>query len=222
MSSRRLPGKMLAPIAGRPLLAWLIERLSACTTLDGIILATSDHPSDAPLAELAEKLGIPCYRGPLDDVAMRFIQTIDVFGLPSFVRICGDSPLIDPALVDYAVRLFEAGPCDITTNVHPRSFPKGQSVEVVNSAAFKAAYAAMTENEEREHVTSWFYNHTAEAAITNFTARRDMSSIRLCVDTAEDLASIRALAARMTSDQSRYSLNDLLALHAETEKPGAW
>lgn len=212
MSSRRLPNKALHPIAGRPMLSYLIERLRRCRRLAGVALATSTMPEDDAIAGFCADLDVPCYRGPLDDVLGRFLQVVQARALASVVRISGDSPLLDPALVDGAVELFEAGGYDLVTNVAPRSFPRGQSVEVVTADALRRLDAVDVAPDEREHVTLWFYRHPERCAMRNFAAARDMSAIKLAVDTPEDLAMIARIIAQMDRPHWQYGLEELLEL----------
>ena len=157
MSSRRLPGKVLANVGGRPMLAWLVERVRRCRNISAFAIATSVNRSDDGIASLAAELDVPVVRGDLHDVVSRFLSAADQFNAEAFVRLNGDSPLLDPKLIDTAVSLFESGAFDVVTNVHPRSFPKGQSVEVVSMPALRLLAAQTGDLEDREHVTRYFY-----------------------------------------------------------------
>jgi len=215
MSSRRLPGKMLRPVQGRPMLAYVVERLRRCRELAEVVVATSMAPEDDAIAAACGSLGVACHRGPLDDVLGRFIEIVAARGLPAVVRISGDSPLIDAAIVDRAVRLFRDAPCDLVTNVAPRSFPRGQSVEVIASAALRKAAAANLTPDEREHVTAWFYRHPEACSITNFAAPADLSGLQLSVDTAEDFAAFAATVAAMQRPHWEYALDEIVALRRQ-------
>lgn len=187
MSSQRLPGKVLAPLSGRPVLAWLLDRLDGFD----VVVATSDDPSDDPVAAFCAERGVECFRGPLADVAARFAAVVEHYGLDAFGRVSGDSPLLDPALLAQALELFaERGP-DLATNVFPRSFPPGQSVEVVDATAFLAARPEFSA-EDREHVTTFFYRHAERFRIENFSAALPYAGPSHAIDTAEDLARIDA------------------------------
>ena len=157
MSSTRLPGKVLHKVKGKPMIQYLLESLGQCILIDRVVVATSTDDSDGPVADFCREYGIACHRGPLEDVAKRFVEALDVFGLDAFVRICGDSPLLDYRLVDRAVEIFNSGQFDMVTNVLHRTFPKGQSVEVIDSKMFKQAYPLMREDSEREHISSPVY-----------------------------------------------------------------
>ncbi len=182
MSSQRLPGKVLAPLAGKPALAWLLYRLASFD----VVVATSDEPSDGPVAAFCAERGVVCFRGPLEDVAARFAGVVERLGLDAFVRVSGDSPLLDPALVAEALELFEATRPDVATNVFPRSFPPGQSVEVVDAATFLAVRPEF-DADDREHVTRFFYRHPERFRIENFSTV-PYAGPSHALDTPEDLA----------------------------------
>jgi len=213
MSSQRLPGKVLRNVAGKPLLAYVLERLERARRLDTVVVATSIDPSDDPVAVFCADRGTACERGHPDDVAGRFVGVLDAFGFDAFVRVSGDSPLIDQRLVDDAVDRFEPR-CDLVSNVSPRTFPHGQSVEVVRSAVFRAAYARMRDPEDLEHVTRFFYRHEDEFAICRLTGERDLSGIQLAVDTAADLDAVSAILKRMKRPHWEYGVEEILELGA--------
>jgi spore coat polysaccharide biosynthesis protein SpsF len=212
MSSKRLPGKSLRPVAGRPMLAYVVERLRRCRELAAVIVATSTMPDDDGIAALCGRLGVACHRGPLDDVLGRFLEIVEARDLSAVVRISGDSPLIDPAIVDTAARLYAESGCDLVTNVAPRSFPRGQSVEAISAAALRRVGALEPSAEEREHVTQWFYRHPDRCSIRNFVAPRDLSAIQMSVDMAEDLSAFAAMVAAMQRPHWEYGLDELLEL----------
>ena len=212
MSSNRAPGKVLRSVGGRPLLSYLLDRLGRCTETDDITVATSVAPSDDRLARYCAGVGVRCIRGPLDDVAARFAAVLRERPMGAFVRISGDSPLLDPGLVDRAVALFRSWRPDLVSNVHPRSFPKGQSVEVISADAFSRALPEMTQAADREHVTPFFYRHGERFHIVGFEAPSDLSGHQLSVDTEADFAAFRDLVGRMTRPHWSYGFEDAVRL----------
>lgn len=216
MSSRRLPGKVLRPLAGRPTLGYLLERLARCEQVDRVIVATSTEPSDDPVAAYCEAAGALVHRGPLEHVAARFGEAVERFGLDAFVRVTADSPLLDQRLVDRGVALYRDGDFDVVTNVFPRStFPSGQSLEVVRADAFAHALATMDDPYEREHVTPYFYRRPEEFRIHNFLAEQDDSSLDVSLDTEEDARLIEAVLGRMQRPHWSYSSAEITALARE-------
>jgi spore coat polysaccharide biosynthesis protein SpsF len=192
-SSRRLPGKILMELRGRPSLDYLLEGLSHSARLEGVIVATSTDPSDDPVAAFAKQRGVSCYRGSLEDVALRMLRAGEVQQADAIVRINGDSPLMDPALIDHAVDLFRESPVDMVTNVRPRTFPKGQSVEVIALDALYKAVESMNAPEDREHVTPYIYGHPVEFSIRSFTADAPRPDVQLSIDDATDFARCAAI-----------------------------
>ena len=196
-TSVRFPGKVLRPLRGRPMLAYLLEGLSHARALDGVVLATSTDATDDAIADFARAARIDCYRGPLDDVAARILAAAQTRGADALVRVNGDSPLLDPALVDLAVDLFRRAQPDVVTNVQPRSFPKGQSVEVMSCAALSRAVAGMVTPDEHEHVTTHFYAHPDRFTIRSFVAPRPRPDLQLSVDEAADFERCEAVLAAL-------------------------
>ncbi len=193
MSSQRLPGKMMMDIGGRVLIGRVIDRVRLSKKVSKIIVATSDHPSDDPIEQFCEVENIICYRGSLNNVAKRFMEIVLAENALSFVRINGDSPLIDPELIDCAISYFELGDNDLVTNVGVRTFPKGQSVEVILTNVFVSLYNELTTNEQREHVTKAFYERPENFRIMNFTSGGNFNSINMCIDTSEDKRNIEVV-----------------------------
>jgi spore coat polysaccharide biosynthesis protein SpsF (cytidylyltransferase family) len=199
MSSRRLPGKILKSLAGRPSLDYLLDALRSCQRLSTIVVATSVDASDDPTAAFAVARGLPCHRGSLDDVARRLLDAALTTGADAFVRVNGDSPLLDSRLVDQAVAIYQAGGVEVVSNVHPRSFPKGQSVEVISVAAMRRAVAAMDAAHDREHVTPYIYSHERDFVIRSFQAARPRPELQLSVDSPEDFARCEAIITALDS-----------------------
>lgn len=216
MTSRRLPGKVLREVRGRPLLRYLLDRLERCRTLSSLVVATSTESSDDPIARFCAEHDIACYRGELNDVLGRLVGAAERIGASAFVRISADSPLIDPRIVDEGVRLFESGDFDIVTNVHPRSFPKGQSVEATSVESLRSVLLDSNDPHDREHVTTHIYDNPAKFRIRNFTHSPDLSDVQLSVDSAEDLEAFASLIGRMTRPHWEYALDDLMALDTDS------
>jgi spore coat polysaccharide biosynthesis protein SpsF (cytidylyltransferase family) len=189
MDSRRLPGKALIPVRGRPLVDYVLSRCRRLQAVRGhVVLATSDRAVDDPVAAFAAQTGVPVFRGSADDVAGRVLACARQFQFDYFVRVNGDSPLIEPTLIDRAVRTAVDRGLDLVTNLFPRSFPYGVSAEVVRTVAFTEAYSRMDQPDHREHVTKYLYENIDRLTYANITCPEgDLSRVRMTVDTAEDL-----------------------------------
>jgi len=219
MSSKRLPGKMLLAVNGRPLLDYVVGRLRQGESISTVVVATSDETSDTPLAAFCEMKGIPCVRGPLDNVAARFKIVVETYGFKNFVRICGDSPFIDAGLIDTAIGHFADGGHHIVTNLLPRTFPMGQSVEVLDTAAFLDGFFKMTRSNHLEHVTPYFYEHSDDYRIFNFESPQgDFSSFNFCVDEPGDVQRMAAVLNALKRPLEEYDWNELITVYHQVEK----
>ena len=212
MSSKRLPGKVLHNLSGKPILRYLVESLERCEALDELIIATSTEATDDPISNFCEAYNLSCQRGSLNDVAGRFSEVIVNCGLDLFVRISGDSPLLDYRLVSEALHIFTKGNYDIVTNVQKRTFPKGQSVEVIRSSTFIDAQPLMTSDYEREHVTPFFYSGQNKYSIYNLESDQDYGHVQMSVDTLDDMRQLERLMALMRKPHWEYTFEDLLSL----------
>ena len=188
MSSKRFPGKVLAPFNGVPILTCVIERLSEVIASDRIVVLTSTDQSDDPLVSYMENVGICVYRGPLKNVFERFQLCLRKYPCSWFFRICADSPLLDNAILQ--TMLIKSGELDVDliTNVFPRTFPKGQSVEMLNADTFASIDPNNLTWTQQEHVTKIYYEKPENYKIINLeSSGKGLSTINLSVDTIEDL-----------------------------------
>ncbi len=197
LGSTRLPGKSAALLGDRPVIAWVLKRLARAATLSEVRLAVPEGAGDDPLAELAEELGFPCTRGSLDDVLDRFRAAARDANADHVVRVSGDSPFIDPEMIDAAVRAHLEAGAEYTRNFQPMDIAPGLCAEVIAREALERAAREAVEAYDREHVTPYFYRvsgrfRTQRAPVPAELMRPDL---RLCVDTAEDLAALSAVAA---------------------------
>jgi len=218
LSSTRAPGKVLRPIAGRPLLGLLLDRMRRVEDATDLVVATSERGEDDAIVRFCDAEGIAVARGPLADVAGRFANVVTALEAEAFVRISGDSPWLDPALIDQALDLYHRTGPDLVSNVHPRSFPKGQSVEVVNAETFLAELPNLTSAADREHVTSYFYAHADRFRITAFQADRPAPEVQLSVDSEADFRACVALTGRLTRPHWTYGWPEIAELARESRR----
>jgi spore coat polysaccharide biosynthesis protein SpsF len=211
MGSTRLPGKVLLPILGQPMLALLLKRISAARLVDRVILATSGHPSDVPIQQFAQVKGIFCVRGAVDDVLDRYHQAAKRSQADHIVRITGDCPLIDPGVIDEVIRTHIKDGNDYTSNVHPPTYPDGMDVEVMSFAALDEAWSYADKPSEREHVTSYFRRDLSHMKIGNVSHPKDLSHIRLTVDEAEDFEVVKAVFEGLVAQGLTFNLDDIIA-----------
>ena len=190
MSSTRLPGKVLRPLAGAPMVLRQLERISRAKRIDALVAATSQERSDDVLTEILEHNGVRVFRGPLEDVLARFVGALDeAGGADHVVRLTADCPFADPEVIDAVIaRHLESG-ADYTSDTPARrTFPKGLDCEAMTAAALRDADAEAKEPDEREHVTPYIYRRPGRFSIASVDQDRDEGDVRWTVDTPEDYA----------------------------------
>lgn len=197
MSSERFPGKCLAPLGGRPLIGRVVDRVAGAVGKDTLLLATSTAPSDDPLAGYVTSLGIPVVRGPLDDVAARFRAAVREHPCRWCFRVSGDSPFFDGALFGRFLEHVDRTGVDLVTNVFPRTFPRGHSLEMIRSRTLLDLDDEALTSDQREHVTRFFYDHADRYSIVSVTSDDPERAQRsYTVDTMEDLRRLERMAER--------------------------
>jgi len=217
MSSSRLPGKILADIAGQPMLTRVYTRTSRAQTLDEVIFATTTDASDDPVAEYCDFSGIPFTRGSLFDVLDRYYQTALRAKADVVVRITADCPVIDPELIDNVVKavISDQSSVDLAANRLPppwtRTYPIGLDVEACTFKALKKAWKEAKEPQHREHAMPYFYDGVQLSAVNRQLSEgvsprgfkvallnhiTDFGDYRWTVDTPEDLEFMREVYSR--------------------------
>ncbi len=213
VTSTRLPNKVLAPILGQPMLARQIERLRRATTLDKLVVATSDDASDDPLAALCASIGVPCHRGSLNDVLARFQGACAAFGpADHIVRLTGDCPLADPAVIDAVVRHHLASGADYTANAIQPTWPDGLDVEVMRAPVLQRAFDEARLPSEREHVTPYIHKHPEWFRVEHVKGDRDLSTLRWTVDEPADMAFVTAVYVALYPKNPAFDTAAILAL----------
>lgn len=211
MSSSRLPGKVLADLAGAPMILRQIERLKRARRLDGIVVATSDEHSDDILARVLDQAGVAVHRGDLHDVLGRFGTALDQWGpADDVVRLTADCPLADPDVIDATIELHQASGADYTSNVaEPRTFPKGLDVEVIAARALRTALAEAVDAYDREHVTPFLYHHPQRFSLASYAQIREEGEVRWTVDRPDDLEFVRAVYEALYPANRAFSSDDV-------------
>lgn len=212
MNSSRFPGKVLHRVGGKPMLKYLVESLLQSSIRENIVIATSNETLDDSIEEFCKNIGIKCYRGPLNNVALRFVKVIESYGFDAFVRICGDSPLLDYRLIDKAVSIYKYGKYDLVTNVLKRTFPKGQSVELVDSSIFHSIYSKLQGEDEKEHVTKYFYLFPDNFKIYNFECLNNYGDIQLSVDNEDDMLQFQKVISFLEKPHWQYNYEEIVRL----------
>lgn len=189
MSSMRLPGKILMKLGSEEILLRVYRQVSKAINPSNVYVATSTDITDDLTANFCLRNNIRFYRGSLNNVVERFSMIVNETNASSFIRISADSPLIDVGIISRAIEIFNNSDesVDLVTNVFPRTFPKGQSVEIVRSRSFLKLLSYDLTEAQKEHLTSYFYDNSVFFRILNFKNITCQREINQSVDTAEDL-----------------------------------
>lgn len=212
MTSTRLPGKVLMPIAGRPMLSWQLERMRRARSLDRIVIATTTLASDDPVVALCEAEGCDVTRGSEADVLSRYVDAARQYGAATVVRLTADCPLMDPALIDLAVQRFVQTGCDYLSNMLAPSYPYGLAVEVMKAQALLAAGAEALDPQEREHVTPFIYWRAQCFRLESLAMSPDLSHHRWTVDTPQDFELVSRILTALYPQRHDFAIADVLAL----------
>jgi spore coat polysaccharide biosynthesis protein SpsF len=214
MTSRRLPGKVLLEAAGKPMLAHLISRLKRCPTLDGIVVATTTNATDDPLAALAGREGVGCFRGSESDVMSRVLGAAEAARAEVIVEITGDCPVIDPMIVDQTIRLYRHNPCDYASNVQVRSYPIGMDTQVFSTATLRRSFETTDDPWVREHVTPHIRKNPDLFRQVTLVAAADQAwpELGLVLDEPSDYVLLKNVIEYFDSRKPDYDVKDMIVL----------
>jgi len=213
MGSSRFPGKMLREIAGKPLIWHVIHRLQQCSRVDQIILATSDRSSDDPLTEYVSSLGITVLRGPEQNVLQRYMLALPLTSADIILRITGDSPLIDPELIDRLLSRLAASNADYAV-IGARSSDCGID-PITRRGLLRIAAERGTHPAAIEHVTGYLTvepDFLPHVAVTEDIEGRYVEGARFSVDTPADLAFMSEIYRRLGVAPGDARFRDVIAL----------
>ena len=219
MTSTRLPGKVLLPLGGEPMLTRLVQRLRRVRLADAIVIATTTNASDDAIVALCERLGVAHHRGSEHDVLSRYAEAATQHPADVVVRVTSDCPLIDPALIDRLIEDFAQGDCDYVSNMLPPTWPYGMAVEVFSVQALQEAHAQASQESEREHVTPFIYRTAQRYRLRNVACSQNLSHHRWTVDTPEDYELVSLLFRALHQTNPEFRFEDLLA---EMERHPEW
>jgi spore coat polysaccharide biosynthesis protein SpsF len=214
VGSTRLPGKILASLGTHPLLEVELQRLKKSKFLDTIIVATTEDLSDDPVIDLCQRLEVRSFRGSCDDVLDRYHRAARAYEVSTIVRITGDCPLIDAAIVDRCLALYRSKEkeIDYVSNCVVRTYARGMDVEIFGRTTLDRVHAEASDASDREHVTTYIRSHPKIFRCADELHSEDWSHVRLTVDTREDLELVRKVFNELTSDGNYFSYEDILDL----------
>ncbi len=220
MGSTRLPGKVLEPLAGKPALIRIVERLERVSGLDGTVVLTSTEPRDDALESACAAAGVRCLRGSEADVLERFHMAARALGPRLIVRITADCPLVDPEVVSALLELYHATPdvayASVATGaVAPRPglrrFPDGLDAEVISAAALEEAWRETDSAYDHEHVTPFIWRQPARYPAAMLQCDSDLGDERWTVDHPADLVVVRTLYERLCVGDCVFGWREVLA-----------
>ena len=215
--STRLPGKVLLPVAGRPVLSWMLERVAAARELDEVVVATTHLADDEPIRALAADLGVLCLSGHPTDLLDRHLKVARARDADAVVKIPSDCPLIDPRAIDLVVGQFRRNHPRLAfvSNLHPPTWPDGNDVEVVRVDVLEEAWCLATRTFQREHTTPFIWDQPERFALGSvaWPGGRDLSAThRLTLDYREDFELIsEVFAALYRPRRPAFSAEEIVA-----------
>jgi len=214
MRSSRLPGKVLMPIMGVPMLALMIERLKNARMIDDIVVATTDNGSEDPIAKLADEMGVGCFRGSEEDVLLRVLKAAQHFEADIIVETTGDCPLNDPAIVDKVVADYRIGGADFVSNTLDYTTPIGTDVRVFSTESLAEIERVSQDPADREHVSLHYWENPEKYRLRNVRTEipPEVKDLRLTVDTPEDFELISRVFEELYPTNPAFSLWDIVEL----------
>lgn len=211
--STRLPGKILKPIIGKPMLLRQLERVRLSRKITRLVVATTTDPADDVVVKLCLQNGIPCFRGSVSDVLDRYYQSAYKFQAEHIVRITGDCPLIDPQVIDQVIEFYfkhhyDYASCNRITN----TFPDGLDVEIFSFKALTRAHREAELPSEREHVTPYFYKNPKKFRLGDYQSSRNLAGNRWTVDETEDFEFINQIYKALYPSKHNFTTQDVIKL----------
>jgi len=213
MASTRLPGKVMADLAGRPVVERVVERARLAPSVEIVLVATSDQPSDDLLAAHCDAQGIPCYRGSQDDVLDRYYQAARHVGAEAIVRLTADCPLLDPEVLEKVLAALRSGSFDYVSNTLEPTYPDGLDAEAFGRGALERAWHEAVLRSEREHVTAYIWKHPDRFRLGSVRHHEDLSGHRWTVDEPQDLEFVRRVYTYLGG--KRFGMADVLSILRE-------
>jgi len=213
MGSTRLPGKVLLDLAGKSVLARVVERMRRVDLIDEVLVATTESAHDDAIVGECQRYSVAVFRGLEHDVLDRYYRAGQAIGADVIVRVTSDCPLIDPEVTGQTIRKFLAERPDYASNVRVRTYPRGLDTEVMTARALGQAWSEADQQYQRVHVTPYIYEHPEKFRLLSVTGEKDYSQHRWTVDTPEDLQLVRAIYERLGRED--FLWRDALALFDE-------
>lgn len=219
LGSTRLPGKVLLELCNIPMIVHIVRRLERVTAIDRVIVATGEIDSNDELREVCAKYQIECYSGSEDDVLDRVYNAVSYLRPQNVLRVTGDCPLIDPAIVKELIDFYNSNDfdhCGVATGAgvsgkkEIKKYPDGMDCEIMSFESLEDAWLNAVEESEREHVTPYLWKRPGQFKIGALYSKEDFSDYRLTVDNAEDFKLINWIYERLFLKNNSFSLKDII------------
>ena len=215
--STRLPNKVLLKFGKKTILEHVIQRVKKVNFKKKVIIATTINKKDKKIVQIAKKNNCLFFKGSAQNVLKRYFECSKKFKLNTIVRICSDSPFIDPKIIDMAYKIFKKKKYDYVSNILNPTYPAGMSVEIFNFESLKKAAEAKTDKKEQEHVTPFIYRNDEMFQIKNFETKRNFKNYRFSVDFKKDFVAMKNLYEIMDKSK-KNTLNHLIKLMDKNPK----
>lgn len=212
--SKRLSGKILKEIKGKPILEYIIDRLKKVSNIDDIVVATSDSIADKPIWDYCTNVKFNLFKGELDNVAKRFYDCAKKYEFDYAIRINGDNVLVDHEIINGMISKIAINEYDFITNVYKRTFPIGMSVEIIKIDFYGKLLPDLKSPKYLEHVTLYLYEHPEKVRIFYFLnhVHPQAKGLNLAIDTIEDFNFVKKIIQKMELDHTNYNLKDICSI----------
>jgi spore coat polysaccharide biosynthesis protein SpsF len=214
MGSTRRPGKVLADLAGRPMLYHVVKRSQQARGLDLVVVATSDREKDDAIEQYCNEIDVPCFRGSEDDVLDRYVKAARKFDADRIARLTADCPLLDPKIIDKVITTFDTAECDYVSNFLVPTYPDGLDNEICSREVLEQAWRDARLKTEREYVTVYIWKRPEVFRLLNVKHDKDLSHLRWTVDEPEDLELVREIYKHL-GPEPNFGMEQILALLEE-------
>jgi spore coat polysaccharide biosynthesis protein SpsF len=212
MTSSRLPGKPMMEVCGYPILGHLVDRLKAVESIDVIVLATTTNHTDEVMADYASSIGIEVFRGDENDVMGRVVNAGKSVDADVIVEITGDCPIIDPEIIEQAIRIYQENTYDYVGNQHVRSYPDGMDVQVFALDTLVKSELMTNEPLDREHVTLHIRNNPQIFSHLNIVAppEQHWPDLGLTLDEQSDFNLLKVIIENFHDNNPLFSCLDVV------------
>lgn len=212
MGSSRLPGKVLKPLMGKPLVGHIFDRLQAVEGLAGVVLATTIDPRNDPLVHYAERQGIPVHRASVeDDIAGRLAGACRLVDATAVLKVNADCPMIDPKVLGLILEAFlQNSQVDYVSNKIIWTWPEGMSAELIGRSAIEWCDKNLVSSEDRELVANWIRDNDSKFKVISVEGPRDLKNYKWSVDTLEDFREVESVFQELYPTNNLFGVEEIL------------